>query len=180
MRWFGFCVSGASRQAVARSPVSSPAITSRLKKSLIAAERNRDDVARARRRWMREQGGISPPGAEFRTRGRARRVVPISELVFGTLAQKRSSLEPSLGFAAIAGTPRIENGGPFAVDFANGRRDGITLSSGLRPKVFGVQPSSSLVRHNLLGSALALRELVRMVHDPQCGAGRQPRLGSTR
>ena len=39
----------------------------------------------------------------------------ISELVFGTLTQNRSSLEPSLGFAAIAGTPRIENGGTFAV-----------------------------------------------------------------
>jgi hypothetical protein len=34
--------------------------------------------------------------------------VPISELVFGTLTQNRSSLEPSLGIAAIAGTPRIE------------------------------------------------------------------------
>jgi hypothetical protein len=33
--------------------------------------------------------------------------VPISELVFGTLTQNQSSLEPSLGFAAIAGTPRI-------------------------------------------------------------------------
>ena len=64
--------------------------------------------------------------------------MPISELVFGTLTQNRSSLEPSLGFAAIAGKPRIENGGPFAVDFANGRRDRITLSSGMRPKVFGV------------------------------------------
>jgi hypothetical protein len=66
---------------------------------------------------------------------RARRVVPISELVFGTLTQNRSSLEPSLGFAAIPGTPRIENGGPFAVDFANGRQDGITSSS-MRPKIF--------------------------------------------
>src|SRR5215475_5543695 len=60
MRWFGFCVSGASRQAVVRSPVSSPAITSPLKKSLIAAERKRDDVARARRRWVREQGLLDP------------------------------------------------------------------------------------------------------------------------
>jgi transposase len=60
MRWFGFCVNGASRQAGARSPVSSPAITSPLKKSLIAAERKRDDVARARRRWMREQGLLDP------------------------------------------------------------------------------------------------------------------------
>ena len=40
-------------------------------------------------------------------RARERRVVPISELVFGALTQNRSSLEPSLGFAAIAGTPRI-------------------------------------------------------------------------
>ena len=31
--------------------------------------------------------------------------MPISELVFGTLTQNRSSLEPSLGFAASAGTP---------------------------------------------------------------------------
>src|SRR5215469_1496997 len=60
MRWFGFCVSGASRQAAARSPVSSPAITSPLKKSLIAAERKRDDVVRARRRWVREQGLLDP------------------------------------------------------------------------------------------------------------------------
>src|SRR5262252_570396 len=65
------------------------------------------------------------------------RVVPISELVFGTLTQNRSSLEPSLGFAAIAGKPRIENGGPFAVDFANGRRDGITLSSACTPRFLG-------------------------------------------
>jgi hypothetical protein len=37
-----------------------------------------------------------------RARARARRVVPISELVLGALTQNRSSLEPSLGFAAIA------------------------------------------------------------------------------
>jgi hypothetical protein len=43
--------------------------------------------------------------------------------VFGASTKNRSSLEPSLGFAAIAGTPRIENGGTFAVDFADGRRD---------------------------------------------------------
>ena len=40
-------------------------------------------------------------------RARARRVVPISELLFGTLTQNQSSLEPALGFAAITGTPRI-------------------------------------------------------------------------
>src|SRR6516165_8463554 len=65
MRWFGFSVNGASRQAGARSPVSSPAITSPLKKSLIAAERKRDDVARARRRWMREQGLLDPAHLVF-------------------------------------------------------------------------------------------------------------------
>jgi len=37
-----------------------------------------------------------------RARARARRVVPISVLVFGALTQNRSGLEPSLGFAAIA------------------------------------------------------------------------------
>jgi hypothetical protein len=58
-----------------------------------------------------------------RARARTRRVVPISELLFGTLTQNRSSLEASLGFGAITGTPRIENGGTFAVDFADGRRN---------------------------------------------------------
>jgi hypothetical protein len=37
-----------------------------------------------------------------RAQARARRVVPISESVFGALTQNQSSLEPSLGFAAIA------------------------------------------------------------------------------
>jgi hypothetical protein len=36
-------------------------------------------------------------------------------MLFGTLTQNRSSLEPSLGFATIAGTPRIENGGPSLI-----------------------------------------------------------------
>jgi hypothetical protein len=43
-------------------------------------------------------------------------------LLFGASTKNRSSLEASLGFAAITGTPRIENGGTFAVDFADGRR----------------------------------------------------------
>jgi hypothetical protein len=42
--------------------------------------------------------------------------------VFGASAKNRSSLEPSLGFTAITGTPRIENGGTFAVDFAESKR----------------------------------------------------------
>jgi hypothetical protein len=75
---------------------------------------------------------------------------------------KASSLEPSLEFAAIAGTPRIENGGTVAVDFADGRRDRRPLASGLMPQCFGVQLrtgggtgttlTSSLRRHSLLGS----------------------------
>ena len=39
--------------------------------------------------------------------GARERVVPISELVFGTLTQNRSSLEPSLEFAAIVDPRRI-------------------------------------------------------------------------
>ena len=42
---------------------------------------------------------------------------------FGGSTKNRSSLEASLGFTAITGTPRIENGGTFAVDFADGRRN---------------------------------------------------------
>jgi hypothetical protein len=67
--------------------------------------------------------------------------------------QNRSSLGPSLGFAAIAGTPRIENGGTFAVDFADGRRTGTTLTAGL-------------VRHNLLGSRIGSSGACTY---PQCG-----------
>jgi hypothetical protein len=46
--------------------------------------------------------------ARFRAHGHARgELWPISELLFGTLTQNRGSLEPSLGFVATAGTPRI-------------------------------------------------------------------------
>jgi hypothetical protein len=67
-------------------------------------------------------------------------------------------LSPLLDLPRLPRTPRVENGGPFAVDFANGRRDGTPLSSGMRPKIFGSSlrreagPSSSLVRYNLFGS----------------------------
>src|SRR5215472_102024 len=50
-------------------------------------------------------GTVAVPMAaasSLRARARARRVVPISELVFGALTENRSSLEPSLGFATIA------------------------------------------------------------------------------
>ena len=54
--------------------------------------------------------------------------------------------------------------GSFAVDFANGRRDGITLSSGMRPKIFGVQfvdgrrdPRPAWCATTFWGPALALQ-----------------------
>jgi transposase len=56
MRWSWRCESSESRQAGARFPDSLPATASPPKKSLQAAERKRADVARARRRWVREQG----------------------------------------------------------------------------------------------------------------------------
>ena len=60
MRWFARCESAVSKAAVVRSRVSSLATTSPSKKSLQAAERQRVDVARARRRWIREQGLLDP------------------------------------------------------------------------------------------------------------------------
>jgi transposase len=56
VRSFRRCTSGEFQQAAARSPVSSLATALPSKKSLRAAERKRADVARARRRWVREQG----------------------------------------------------------------------------------------------------------------------------
>jgi hypothetical protein len=50
-------------------------------------------------RWFGQKRGAAARA------GARERVGPISELVFGTLTQNRSSLEPSLGFAAIAGPP---------------------------------------------------------------------------
>src|SRR6516164_3922217 len=45
------------------------------------------DVTAERGTWRRWSVGLS--GLEFRTRARARRVVPISELLFGTLTKTR-------------------------------------------------------------------------------------------
>jgi hypothetical protein len=75
--------------------------------------------------------------------------VPISELVFGALTQNRSSLEPSLGFAAIAGTPRIENGGTFGLldQFIRRRENRPWRSLWGRPKR---RASSALRRLRLL------------------------------
>src|SRR6516225_1533756 len=58
MSSFRCCVSGGSLQAAAHCRVSSVAMASPLKKSLRAEERKRADVARARRRWIREQGWL--------------------------------------------------------------------------------------------------------------------------
>jgi transposase len=65
MRWSWRCESGESRQAEVPFPASSSARTSPSKKSLQAAERKRADVARARRRWVREQGLLDPAHLVF-------------------------------------------------------------------------------------------------------------------
>jgi DDE superfamily endonuclease len=52
-------------EAAARSPDFLLATASPLKKSLQAAERKRADVARARRRWIREQGLLDPARLVF-------------------------------------------------------------------------------------------------------------------
>ena len=65
MRWSWRCESGESRQAEVPFPDSSSAMTSPSKKSLQAAERKRADVARARRRWVREQGLLDPAHLVF-------------------------------------------------------------------------------------------------------------------
>src|SRR3974390_1909334 len=59
------CASGGFEPAVPRSGGFSIDTTSRLKKSLRAAERKRADVARARRRWGREQGLLDPARLVF-------------------------------------------------------------------------------------------------------------------
>src|SRR5262249_27303767 len=58
-RWMSLlrrCASGGFPGAVARFGGFLIAMTSRSKKSLRAAEQHRADVARARRRWIRQQG----------------------------------------------------------------------------------------------------------------------------
>src|SRR5258705_8611808 len=58
MRWSLRCTSEGLPAAAARYGASSSVIRSPSKKSLRAAEQKRADVARARRRWMREQGTL--------------------------------------------------------------------------------------------------------------------------
>jgi hypothetical protein len=56
MRLSRRCGSDGFQAAAARCGVFSIAVAWRLKKSLRAAEQHRADVARARRRWIRQQG----------------------------------------------------------------------------------------------------------------------------
>jgi len=65
MRSFWRCTSDEFQEAAARSPDFSLATASPSKKSLQAAERKRADVARARRRWIREQGLLDPARLVF-------------------------------------------------------------------------------------------------------------------
>src|SRR6202022_2910844 len=65
MRSFRRFTSGESQAAAARFPDFLLAMASPLKKSLQAAERKRADVARARRRWVREQGLLDPAHLVF-------------------------------------------------------------------------------------------------------------------
>jgi transposase len=55
---FRYCASDVSLRAAAHCRDSSLAMASRSKKSLRAEERKRADVARARQRWIREQGWL--------------------------------------------------------------------------------------------------------------------------
>src|ERR1700758_875782 len=64
-RSFPRCTSGESQEAAAHSRDSSLVTASPSKKSLRAAERQRADVARARRRWIREQGLLDPARLVF-------------------------------------------------------------------------------------------------------------------
>src|SRR5476651_2251188 len=59
------CTSDGSPAAAARCGGSSIGIISASKKSLHAAEQERADVVRARRRWMREQGMFDPARLVF-------------------------------------------------------------------------------------------------------------------
>src|ERR1035438_6493028 len=59
------CASDGSSEAAVLCRVFSSGTTSPLKKSLRAAEQARPDVARARRRWIREQGMLNPSRLVF-------------------------------------------------------------------------------------------------------------------
>src|SRR5215831_14066595 len=65
MKWFLRCVGTGFQAAAPRYGGSFSVTRSRSKKALRAAEQERADVARARRRWMREQGTFDPARLVF-------------------------------------------------------------------------------------------------------------------
>src|SRR5258708_29296869 len=65
MRSLRRCLRQGSRVAAPRCGGSTNDTTSALKKTLYAAEQKRAEVARARRRWMREQGMFDPARLVF-------------------------------------------------------------------------------------------------------------------
>ena len=69
MRLSWYYTSGEFLEAAARSPDFSLVTALPLKKSLRAAERKRADVARARRRWIREQGWLDTTRLIYRRDG---------------------------------------------------------------------------------------------------------------
>src|SRR5215471_17220308 len=97
MSSFRSCVSDGSLQAAAHCRVSSLAMASRLKKSLRAEERKRADVARARRRWIREQGWLDTT-----------RLVFIDETAITTYM--RATLSRSFFVISISSLPAFQEG----------------------------------------------------------------------
>src|SRR5262245_12126743 len=65
MKWFLRCVGTGFQAAAPRYGGSFSVTRSRSKKALRAAEQERADVARVRRRWMREQGMFDPARLVF-------------------------------------------------------------------------------------------------------------------
>jgi hypothetical protein len=79
--------------------------------------------------------------------------VPISKLVFGALTQNRSSPGSSLGFAAIAGTPRIVDHARYVQAPEEPMRDPKTLWR-IRPDVNVVPVPPPVRKINSKGTAV--------------------------
>src|SRR5450830_1107659 len=118
MRSSARCASDGSPAAAVRSGDCSTVTASALKKSLHAAEQERPDVARARRRWMREQGRFDPARLVFidetststnmvRLRGRCRR----GERLIGRVPQGHWKT-----ITFVAGLRHDKMTAPFVVD----------------------------------------------------------------
>src|SRR5271169_1711784 len=130
------CASDGSPAAAARCGVSSSGTISASKKSLRAAEQERADVARARRRWMREQGMFDPARLVFidetstntamvRLRGRC----PRGERLIGRVPQGHWKT-----ITFVAGLRHDKMVAPFVVDGPMTRATFLTyLEQGLGP-----------------------------------------------